>query len=147
MVMTETSLVRMKPAAGRTFIPTLILGLTIFALSFFSEKTSSELMQLSYVAAAALLTLFWLLPVSSHFLSYLELTNERVIYRTGFMGLRKKSVELAEVSSIEIVRPRPLRPRVILIRRVDESELEIIGFPKPKLIAAEIERLAKSTLV
>jgi hypothetical protein len=146
-VMTETSLLKMKPAAGRTFIPTLILGLTIFALSYFSEKINSEMLQLSYIAAASLLTLFWLIPMGSYLLGYLELTNERIIYRSGFLGLRKKSVELAEVSSIEIVRPRSLRPRVILIRLVDETELNIIGYPKPKLIASEIERLAKSTLV
>ena len=146
-MMTETSLLKMKPATGRTFNPTLILGLTIFALSYFSEKISSEMLQLSYIAAASFLTIFWLIPLASYLLGYLELTNERIIYRSGFLGLRKKSVELAEVSSIEIVRPRSLRPRVILIRLVDETELNIVGYPKPKLIAAEIERLAKSTLV
>jgi hypothetical protein len=121
--------------------------LTIFALSYFSEKISSEMLQLSFIAAASVLTLFWLIPVAGYFLSYLELTTERVIYRSGFMGLRKTSVELTDVSSIEIVRPRSLRPREVLIRLVDETEFHIIGYPKPKIIAAEIERLAKSTLV
>ena len=146
-MMTETSLVRMKPAAGRIFIPTLILGLTIFSLSYFSEKIPSGMLQYSYLAAALVITLFWVVPLGSYLLGYLEITNERVIYRSGFLGFKKQSMDFNDLSSIETVRPKPFRSKAVLLRRVDETELQIIGYSKPKLISAEIERLAKSTLV
>ena len=146
-MMTETSLVRIKPAAGKIFIPTLILGLTIFALSYLAEKIPAEMLQYSYLSAAVVITLFWVLPVGSYLLGYLEITNERIIYRSGFLGFKKQSMDFTDLSSIEIARPKAFRSKAVLLRRVDETELQITGYSRPKLIAAEIERLAKSTLV
>jgi hypothetical protein len=142
----ETSLVRVRRKPSRLFFPTLVLASVAFGLAFFADQISPETMQLGYLLGGIAVGLFWLLPLLSYLFGYLELTNQRVICRFGFLGLRKREVDYRDVSSIEIIRPKALSGKVISLVQVDESQLLISGYARTKLLAAEIERLARESL-
>jgi hypothetical protein len=88
---------------------------------------------------------FWVFPLLSYLGSYLELTNQRLVYRFGFLGFRKRQLMLSELSSLELQKDG-LAGKTISILSVDGSELFIRGYARPKHLAAEIEALAKATV-
>ena len=90
------------------------------------------------------MVLFWLIPLLSYLASYLELTSERLIFRSGFLGFRKRQLLLSELSSIEIQKEGRLGRQVISILSVDGTEYRIGGYAKNKHLAAEIEAWAKA---
>lgn len=142
----ETSIVRVRQKASRLYLPTLILAAVSFSLSYFAPQIPVDLQQIVYLAAGSVVFLFWFIPLLSYLFSFLELTNERVIYRFGLFGLRRRDIELAEISSIQIQRPNALSGKVISLLLTDETELILSGYARTKLLAAEIERLAKGAL-
>ena len=146
-MMIESTLVRIKPAVRKILLPTLVLTGTVFGLAFFTEKIEKEYLNTVFIVAAVFLAVFWFFPLMSYLLGYLELTSKKIVLRSGFLGLRKRTLNLDELASLEIIRPKAMRPKVLLIHRVDESTLKIAGYSKLKFVAAEIERLAKRTLV
>ena len=146
-MMTESTLVRMKPAVRKILFPTLVLAVTVFGLAFFAEKIETEYLSTVFIVAAVFVTVFWFFPLMSYLLGYLELTSKKIVLRSGFLGLRKRTLNLTELASLEIIRLKAMRPKVLLIHRVDESSLKIAGYSKLKFVATEIERLAKRTLV
>jgi hypothetical protein len=142
----ETSLIRLRPSLRRLILPTLILAVASFLLAFFADSLANDLMNVFYIAAATLVGLFWLLPMLSYLFGYLEFTNARLIYRFGFLGFRKRELEYSQLSSIDILRPKALGSKQISLLRVDGSELVITGYARTKLLAAEIERLARESV-
>jgi hypothetical protein len=98
-----------------------------------------------WVAAAATL-LFWLLPLLNWLAASLVVTDQRVIHRSGFFGLRKKVLPLTELSSIAVGRPKPLRGKVISMLKVDGQEITVSGYSRSKLLAAAIEAEASKSL-
>jgi uncharacterized membrane protein YdbT with pleckstrin-like domain len=133
-----------RPKISRLAIPTLILAAVSFSLAFFAEQLAAPEMEYWIWAGIAIAGMFWFLPLLSWLFSHLELTNARLIYRFGFLGLRKRKVPLVEISSLEINRPKPLGGKVISILTVAGDELMLTGYARTKLLAAEIERLARS---
>lgn len=142
----EISLVKLKPRASSMFFPTLLLAGVSFALTFFAQQLAPELYQYALWLGLGLVSLFWFFPLIGFMASKVELTNQRLIHRFGFLGLRKRQLFLNELSSIEIQRPRALRSKVISILLVDGSELVLSGYARTKLLAAEIEALAKNAI-
>ena len=136
-------MLRLKPKARRLFIPTLVLAAVSFALTFVVEQISAVDYNYALIAGAVIVGLFWLFPVLSYLACYLELTSQRLIYRFGFLGIRKRTLLLSELSSIEIQKEGRLGGQVISILSVDGSEYRIGGYAKTKLLAAEIEAWAK----
>ncbi|CAB4624176.1 unannotated protein [freshwater metagenome] len=143
---TELTVVRLKPAARKLFVPTLVLAAVCFALAFLADQFSSADYEIALMAGALVVVLFWVFPLLSYLGSYLELTTKTLTYRFGFLGFRKKQLALAELSSLEIQKPSGLRAKVISILSVDGSELVVRGYSRTKLLAAEIEALAKATV-
>jgi hypothetical protein len=141
----ETSVVRLKPRAGRLLLPTISLALVSFALAFVADQLSPPDYEIALMAGALVAVLFWVFPLLSYLGSYLELTNQRVIYRSGFLGFRKKQLPLSELSSLELQKDG-LGAKAISILSVDGHELVIRGYARPKHLAAEIEALAKATV-
>jgi hypothetical protein len=72
----------------------------------------------------------------------LELTNQRLVYSSGFLGFRKKQLQLSELSSLELQKDG-VGSKAISILSVEGQELVIRGYARPKYLAAEIEALAK----
>lgn len=142
----ETSLIRLRPSLKNLILPTALLAATSFALSFFADQIASENISIVYPVAAGVVFVFWLLPILSYLFGYLEFTNQRLIYRFGFLGLRRRELEFSELSSIEILRPKALGSKHISLLGVDGSELVISGYARTKLLAAEIERLARESV-
>jgi hypothetical protein len=140
---TEEIVLRLKPRASKMYLPTVLLLAVSFTLAFVAEQFSPADYELALLAGAAAVGLFWALPLLSYLLSFLELTNLRLTTRSGFLGLRKRQLLLSELSSLEIQRPRALAGKVISILTVHGEEFVVRGYARTKLLAAEIEALAR----
>jgi hypothetical protein len=113
---------------------------------YFSELASPEVYQIVLWVAASATSLFWLLPLLNWLAASLVVTNQRVIHRSGLFGVRKKVLQLTELSSIAVERPKPLRGKVLSMLKVDGQELTVSGYSRSKLLAAAIEAEASKTL-
>jgi hypothetical protein len=139
----EYRVLRLKPKARRLFVPTLVLAVVSFALAFVVEQISAIDYNYALIAGGVIVVLFWFFPLLSYLACYLELTSERLVYRFGFLGLRKRQLQLSELSSIEIQKESALGGQVISILSVDGREFRVGGYAKTKHLAAEIEAWAK----
>jgi hypothetical protein len=139
----EYTVLRLKPKARRLFVPTLVLAVVSFALAFVVEQISAIDYNYALIAGGVIVVLFWFVPLLSYLACFLELTSERLVYRFGFLGLRKRQLQLSELSSIEIQKESALGGQVISILSVDGIEFRVGGYAKTKHLAAEIEAWAK----
>jgi hypothetical protein len=142
----ETKLVRLRPRAANLFVPTLVLAASLFSLMYFSELIAPELYEIVFWAAISVAALFWLIPLLNWLAASLIVTDQRLVHRSGLFGLRKKVMNLSELSSIAVERPKPLRGKVISLMKVDGQELSVSGYSRTKLLAATIEAEASKTL-
>jgi hypothetical protein len=142
----ETRLVRLRPRATVLLLPTLVLAASSFSVMYSSELASPEVYQIVLWAALAASLLFWLIPLLNWLAASLVVTDQRVIHRSGLFGLRKKVLQLTELSSIALERPKPLRGKVISILKVDGQELSVSGYSRSRMLAAAIEAEASKTL-
>jgi membrane protein YdbS with pleckstrin-like domain len=142
----ETKLVRLRPSASILFLPTLVLGASCFSVMYFSELIAPDLYQIVLWVALAVVSLFWLIPLLSWLASSLVVTDQKLVYRSGLFGLRKKVLYFAELSSIAVQRPKPLRAKVISLLKVDGQEITLSGYSRNKQLAAAIEAEASKTL-
>lgn len=142
----ETKLVRLRPSAAILFLPTLVLGASCFSVMYFSELIAPDLYQIVLWVALAVVSLFWLIPLLSWLASSLVVTDKKLVYRSGLFGLRKKVLYFAELSSIAVQRPKPLRAKVISLLKVDGQEITLSGYSRNKQLAAAIEAEASKTL-
>lgn len=136
---------KLKPSASKMFWPTVLLGATSFGLAFGAETLAPELYEIALWAAVAIVSLFWLLPLLSFLAASLRIHDNRIIYRFGFLGLRVRQLDLSELSSIEIQNAGFLAGKQISILTVDGTEFLIRGYARTKLLAAEIENLARAS--
>jgi hypothetical protein len=113
---------------------------------YFSELLAPELYQIVFWVAISVSALFWLFPLLNWLMASLVVTDQRLIHRSGFFGLRKKTLNLSELSSITVQRPKPLRGKVISLVKVDGQGLSVSGYSRTKLLAATIEAEASKTL-
>jgi membrane protein YdbS with pleckstrin-like domain len=142
----ETKLVRLRPSSSILFLPTLVLGASCFSVMYFSELIAPDLYQIVLWVALAVVSLFWLIPLLSWLASSLVVTDQKLVYRSGLFGLRKKVLYFAELSSIAVQRPKPLRAKVISLLKVDGQEITLSGYSRNKQLAAAIEAEASKTL-
>lgn len=142
----EIKLVRLRPRAAILFVPTLVLAASVFSLMYFSELLSPELYQIVFWSAIAIAGLFWLLPLLNWLASSLVVTDQRVINRSGLFGLHRRVLQLSELSSIAVQRPKPFRGKVLSLLKVDGQEVRVGGYSRTKLLAATIEAEASNTL-
>ena len=143
---TETKLVRLRPRASRLIIPTIILAASVFAVMYFFELVTPELYQIITWTAIGAVSLFWLLPLLNWLASSLVVTDQTIIYRAGLFGLRKKVLQLSELSGIEIQRLKPLRAKVICLLKADGQKMFVSGYSRTKLLAAAIQAEARKAL-
>jgi hypothetical protein len=142
----ETKLVRLRPRAANLFLPTLVLAASLFSLMYFSELLEPGLYEIVFWTAISVAALFWLIPLLNWLAASLVVTDQRLVHRSGLFGLRKKVMNLSELSSIAVQRPKPLRGKVISLMKVDGQELSVSGYSRTKLLAATIEAEASKTL-
>ncbi len=142
----ETKLVRLRPRAAVLLFPTLVLAASSFSVIYFSEMISPDLYQIVLWVIVAAVSLFWLVPLLNWLAASLVITDQRLIHRSGLFGLRKKALNLSELSSIAVQRPKPLRAKAISLVRVDGQVITVSGYSRPKQLAAAIEAEASKTL-
>jgi uncharacterized membrane protein YdbT with pleckstrin-like domain len=142
----ETKLVRLRPRAAALLFPTLVLAASSFSLIYFFELVAPDLYQIVLWAAIAAVSLFWFLPLLNWLAASLVITDQRIIHRSGLFGLRKKVLNLSELSSIAVQRPKPLRAKAISLVKVDGQVITVSGYSRPKQLAAAIEAEASKTL-
>ena len=141
----ETKLVRLRPRAALLLFPTLVLAASSFSVIFFFELVSPDLYQIGLWVVIAAVSLFWLLPLLNWLAASLLITDQRLIHRSGLFGLRKKVLNLSELSSISVQRPKPLRAKAISLIKVDGQVITVSGYSRPKQLAAAIEAEASKT--
>lgn len=141
----ETKLVRLRPRAVVLLFPTLVLAASSFSVIYFSEMISPDLYQIVLWVVIGAVFLFWLLPLVNWLASSLVITDQRLIHRSGLFGLRKKVLNLSELSSIAVQRPKPLRAKAISLVKVDGQIITVSGYSRPKQLAAAIEAEASKT--
>jgi len=142
----ETKLVRLRPKAARLLFPTLVLAASSFSVIYFSEIISPDLYQIVLWVVIVAVSLFWLLPLLNWLAASLLITDQRLIHRSGLFGLRRKVLNLSELSSISVQRPKPLRAKAISLIKVDGQVITVSGYSRPKQLAAAIEAEASKTL-
>jgi uncharacterized membrane protein YdbT with pleckstrin-like domain len=142
----ETKLVRLRPRAALLLFPTLVLAASSFSVIFFFELVSPDLYQIGLWVVIAAVSLFWLLPLLNWLAASLLITDQRLIHRSGLFGLRRKVLNLSELSSISVQRPKPLRAKAISLIKVDGQVITVSGYSRPKQLAAAIEAEASKTL-
>ena len=141
----ETKLVRLRPRAAVLLFPTLVLAASSFSVIFFFELVSPDLYQIGLWVVIAAVSLFWLLPLLNWLAASLLITDQRLIHRSGLFGLRRKVLNLSELSSISVQRPKPLRAKAISLIKVDGQVITVSGYSRPKQLAAAIEAEASKT--
>ncbi len=142
----ETKVLRVRQKASKMFIPTLVLAASSFCVAFYVDTLAPDLFLIIVWVAAGATVLFWLLPLLNWLAGSLLITNQRLIYRSGIFGLRKKVVDFSNLSSIEIQRSKGLGGKVISILLVDGSEVVVSGYARTKLLAAELQTQASKSL-
>ena len=141
----ETKLVRLRPRAAVLLFPTLVLAASSFSVIYFSEMISPDLYQIVLWVIIGAVSLFWLVPLLNWLAASLVITDQRLIHRSGLFGLRKKVLNLSELSSIAVQRPKPLRAKAISLVKVDGQVITVSGYSRPKQLAAAIEAEASKT--
>lgn len=141
----ETKLVRLRPRAAALLFPTLVLAAGSFSVIYFSEMISPDLYQIVLWVIIAAVSFFWLVPLLNWLAASLVITDQRLIHRSGLFGLRKKVLNLSELSSIAVQRPKPLRAKAISLVKVDGQVITVSGYSRPKQLAAAIEAEASKT--
>ena len=142
----ETKLVRLRPRAAVLLFPTLVLAASSFSVIYFSEMISADLYQIILWVIIGAVSLFWLVPLLNWLAASLVITDQRLIHRSGLFGLRKKVLNLSELSSIAVQRPKPLRAKAISLVKVDGQVITVSGYSRAKQLAAAIEAEASKTL-
>jgi hypothetical protein len=142
----ETKIVRLRQKASKMFLPTSILAASSFSLAFFIERLAADFYLIIFWVVLGVVILFWLLPLLNWLAGSLLITDQKMVYRSGFLGLSKKVVQFSNLSSIEIQRSKGLGGKVISILLVDGTEVVISGYARTKLLAAELQAQASKSL-
>ena len=136
----EQRLARLRPRASKLFLPTMALFLAVFLLSFFSGRLSEQWQNIAlWVTTGAIALILWLIPLLRYLSSYTEITNVRVLSRSGLMGQHRYEARLSTISRVELT-----RGRTVTLHLNGEEPLVLSGLPKHKMVAAEIEELTAS---
>jgi membrane protein YdbS with pleckstrin-like domain len=136
----ETQIAKLRPRAVRLFWPGAALFLAAFALSFFGGRLTEQWHNiLLWSVTGAIAFIFWFIPLLRYLSTYVEITSNRVISRSGLMGQNRREVSMLSIRQVE-----PTRGRSITLYVEGEDALVLQGLPKHKLVAAEIERLSAS---
>lgn len=141
---TEQVIFRLRPKASKMFLPSLVLFVVSFGLVFSSDIVLPFDFEIALIFGAAAAFLLWAIPLLTYLFSYLELTDSKISYRFGLLGLRKRQLQLAEIAAIELQGSGLFGSKQLLIGSRQGSQLLIRGYARAKYLAAEIEALAKS---
>ena len=134
----ELLIARMRPRGSRLIIPTLLLMLSAFLLGLLGERFEEPWQTyLVYGVCAALALFGFVFPVIRYATTFTDITNARVVIRSGIFGQNFDSISLAEIERVELLAGG------IISLVIKDEEVAVRGLPKPKFLAAEISRLVE----
>ena len=135
---TEQKLAKVRPRAARLILPTLVLGLVAGALTFFENRTLEPWQTVALTAGACVLIFFaWMLPVVRQLSRQLEVTSERLVWREGLLGRKRREIHWVEVSAVEFGRGR------VTVFIHEKEPLLLKALPKGKQLAREMQNLVR----
>ena len=135
----EQRLAKLRPRATRLFLPTLVLGLTVASLAYFENRELEELQTLAlHISAAVILFFAWMLPVVRQLLTRVEVSTSGLVWRSGFFGQKRRTVDWRMVSAVELTRGRSITVFVY-----GEEPLVLVGLPKSKQLVHELQDLMR----
>ena len=134
----EILLARLRPRGSKLILPTLLLMLAAFLAGLLGERFNEPWQVYTVYGVCAALALFgFLFPMIRYATTWTDITNARVVIRSGLFGQNFDSISLAEIKRVE------LQAGGIISLLVGDEEVSVRGLPKPKLVAQEISRLAE----
>lgn len=134
----ELLIARLRPRGVRLILPTLLLMLASFLAGLLGERfTEPWQIYTVYSVCGALAVLGFLLPLIRHATTWTDITNARVVIRSGLFGQNYDAISLAEIQRVELLAGG------IISLTVGSDEVQVRNLPKPKFIAQEISRLVE----
>ena len=136
----EVLLGRFRAHGSRLIIPSVLLGLAAFLLSFFYGWANEQWQQwLLFGGTGALAFFGFVIPVIRYLTAWTDITTARVVVRSGVWGQHYRSISIANIGELKRLPGGP-----ITIQVAGEDDLELRGLPKPRLIIQELTRLKHS---
>jgi membrane protein YdbS with pleckstrin-like domain len=136
----EQRLARLRPRTSKLFLPTVALFAAVFLLSFFTGRLNEQWQNIAlWVATGAIALILWLIPLLRYLSQYIEITNVRVLTRSGLMGQHRDEARLSQVNKVELT-----GGRTITLHLNGEEPMVLTDVPKHKMVAAEIQALTAS---
>lgn len=134
----EILLARLRPRGSKLILPTLLLMLASFLAGLLGERFSEAWQTYTVFGVCGALAFFgFLIPTIRYVTTWTDITNARVVIRSGLFGQNFDSISLAEIKRVE------LQAGGLIALQVGEEEVVMRALPKPKLVAQEISRLAE----
>lgn len=134
----ETLVARLRARATKLILPTLLLMLACFLAGLLGERFQEPWQIYMVYAVCAALALFgFFIPLIRYATTFTDITNARVVIRSGIFGQNFDSISLAEISRVELLAGG------IINLKVGNEDVSISSMPKPKLVAQEISRLVE----
>jgi hypothetical protein len=132
----EVLLGRFRARGTKLILPTLLLCVAAFVLSFGYGRVGEQWQFITLFSVVGLIALFgFVIPTLRYLTAWTDVTTARVVSRAGLWGQRYRSISLSGVERVE------LSSGVISLHIPGEEVLELRGLPKTKLISQEISNL------
>ena len=134
----EQKLARVRPRASRLILPTLLLGVCVAVLAFFENRTLESWQTITLNLVVAVVLFFgWMIPLVRQLVAWVEVSTNRLVWRDGLFGQKRREVSWHEVSAIEVSRGR------ITVFIHGQEPLVLAGLPKAKQLAGEMQNLVR----
>lgn len=121
-------------------LPTLLLCVAAFLSTFLSSHFDQQWqLTVLYSICGAVTVLGFLVPLVRYLTAWTDITTAQIISRAGLFGQRYRAVALANVERIDLE-----SSRTITVHVNGEEPLLLVGLPKAKFIAQELNSLNTS---
>lgn len=135
----EILIARLRPRGSRLVLPTGLLLVASFLASFLTGRFEGEYGNLVVYSICGALALFGFgVPLLRYLTTWTDITNSRVVQRSGLFGGFFQSVALAEIERVELA-----SIGVITLYVSSSEPIELRGLPRTRLVAEEISRLVQ----
>lgn len=137
-IIAERRLIRLRPRPFRLLLPALTLLAAAAGAGYLQDRSLEPWQLWLAIGVGALAVLWFLIALLNHLTGWVDVTTSRLIQRAGWFGQYRREYSLAELRGVELALGRS-----VLIHPSEDSPIELRGIPRRRLVAYEIEKLAK----
>lgn len=135
----EILIARLRARGSRLAIPVILLVLASFLASLLTDRFETDWGNTAVYVGCALLAFFgFVIPWLRYLTSWTDITNSRIIHRSGLFGSHFQAVALADIERVELGSNRTI---TLFIAGTDAMQLT--GLPRTRMVAEEISRLVQ----